>query len=189
MLEVGEQQQQQQGQQGKACPQSAAVAAGGQACSAQQGSKGSSATRELQAALRTAQKRVNVVDTLDTCENIRVVLIDNVPVPCDLVTLVRGLQSIEAQLEQVQPGQSGPSTVAAAMLDWMVRTGLAFLADNTADVNATTPAPRVTFSERSGLTNTTAPVQTKNAAVRPGMPAWGVVAAALAAAGAAGVLA
>jgi hypothetical protein len=81
------------------------------------------ATRKLQAAAAGPSKSVNVVDSHETCENIRVLVVDAVPVPCNFAALVAQYEVIQARMDSAFIKRDFMS-LDAAYYDWLVRNGI-----------------------------------------------------------------
>ncbi|KAF6253389.1 hypothetical protein COO60DRAFT_424508 [Scenedesmus sp. NREL 46B-D3] len=79
--------------------------------------------RKLQAAVTGPSKTVNVVDSHETCENIRVLVVDAVPVPCNFAALVTQYEGIQARLDSAYTKRDFMS-LDAAYYDWLVRNGI-----------------------------------------------------------------
>jgi hypothetical protein len=86
-------------------------------------SLGQEGRRKLQAAVMGPVKTVNVVDSHETCENIRVVVVDAVPVPCNFAALVTQYDLIQSRLDSAFVRHDFMS-LDAAYYDWLVRNGI-----------------------------------------------------------------
>lgn len=80
------------------------------------------ARRKLQAAATGNSKTVRVLDVLETCEGIRVLFVDAVPVPCGFASLVKDYSNIRQAFDTTySPRQY--KTLGAALYDWLVQKG------------------------------------------------------------------
>jgi hypothetical protein len=79
--------------------------------------------RKLQAAVTGPIKTVNVVDSHETCENIRVLVVDAVPVPCNFAALVTQYDLIQSRLDSIFVRRDFMS-LDAAYYDWLLRNGI-----------------------------------------------------------------
>lgn len=89
--------------------------------------------RRLQAAAAGLSKAVNVLDVYETCEGIRVLAVDAVPVPCDFPTLVRNFGSIQSVADKsyVPPQHRD---LAAALYEWLQQKGVIAPGQKVSDV-------------------------------------------------------
>jgi hypothetical protein len=86
-------------------------------------SDGQQGLRKLQAAATGPSKTVNVVDSHETCENIRVLVVDAVPVPCNFASLVTQYEAIQSRMDSAFIKRDFMS-LDAAYYDWLVRNGI-----------------------------------------------------------------
>jgi hypothetical protein len=84
---------------------------------------GQEGLRKLQAAVTGPVKTVNVVESHETCENIRVLVVDAVPVPCNFASLVTQYDLIQSRLDSAFIKRDFMS-LDAAYYDWLVRNGV-----------------------------------------------------------------
>uniref|UniRef100_A0A383VJW9 FAS1 domain-containing protein n=1 Tax=Tetradesmus obliquus TaxID=3088 RepID=A0A383VJW9_TETOB len=85
--------------------------------------EGQQGLRKLQAAVMGPSKTVNVVDSHETCENIRVLVVDAVPVPCNFASLVTQYEAIQSRMDTAYIKRDFKS-LDAAFYDWLVRNGI-----------------------------------------------------------------
>lgn len=80
--------------------------------------------RKLQAAAAGDSKTVNVVNTYETCEGVRVLVVDAVPVPCDFAALLQNFNSIEQVVDETYARKEQPGSLAEALYDWLLQNGV-----------------------------------------------------------------
>jgi hypothetical protein len=59
----------------------------------------SASKRRRRSLAQTGTEALTIVGTYETCEGIRVLLVDSVPVPCDFAELARSAKAVEAQMD------------------------------------------------------------------------------------------